>query len=134
MRCQWRSLNVKKGKSIRGRISRNVSTRFSAYLRGDGRPYVSKFSIKCLGYTFDTLKQHLESQFRPGMSWDNYGSEWHIDHIVPLSLHEHEDAMTLIKHAWSLNNLMPRWSTTGIALTHGDTQIGNMNKGNKICA
>jgi hypothetical protein len=45
---------------------------------------------KKLGRTFDLvgcplgdLKKHLEAGFRDGMTWDNYGSSWHIDHIVP---------------------------------------------------
>ena len=29
------------------------------------------------------LRAHLESQFKDGMSWDNYG-DWNIDHRVPL--------------------------------------------------
>ncbi len=28
---------------------------------------------------------HLESQFREGMSWDNYGPYWEVDHIIPLA-------------------------------------------------
>lgn len=29
------------------------------------------------------LEVHLESQFKPGMNWENYGPVWHIDHIKP---------------------------------------------------
>lgn len=29
------------------------------------------------------LRIHLESKFKPGMSWKNYGPVWHIDHIKP---------------------------------------------------
>lgn len=35
-----------------------------------------------VGYSTDELLTHLEKQFKPGMSWDNYG-EWHVDHIIP---------------------------------------------------
>lgn len=39
-----------------------------------------------VGYTRQELKQHLETLFTEGMSWDNYGKfGWHIDHILPLS-------------------------------------------------
>jgi hypothetical protein len=41
-------------------------------------------SIEYLGCSPASLKQHLESQFKPGMTWDNYGSIWHVDHIFPL--------------------------------------------------
>ena len=41
-----------------------------------------------IGYTFEDLKRHLESQFEPWMTWDNYGigqDQWCVDHIVPVS-------------------------------------------------
>jgi len=28
---------------------------------------------------------HLEKQFKPGMTWDNQGKEWEIDHIIPFA-------------------------------------------------
>ena len=63
-----------------------------------------------LGYTKYDLKNHLESQFTYGMSWDNIG-EWHIDHIRPVSSFnfdstEHPD----FKKCWALNNLQPLWA------------------------
>lgn len=62
-----------------------------------------------LGYSYEDLRAHLERQFQPGMSWENYG-EWHIDHIVPLSAFnfstpEHLD----FARAWALANLRPLW-------------------------
>lgn len=38
-----------------------------------------------LGCSIDFLKGWLEAQFRHGMTWDNYGPVWHIDHIRPLA-------------------------------------------------
>lgn len=43
----------------------------------------SHSSIKYLGCDIETFKNHIEGQFHPGMSWDNYG-EWEIDHIIPI--------------------------------------------------
>ena len=37
-----------------------------------------------LGYTKQDLLEHLEKQFRPGMSWEVRGS-FHIDHIKPFA-------------------------------------------------
>lgn len=37
-----------------------------------------------LGCDSQTLKNYLEAQFKDGMSWENHGSVWHIDHIVPI--------------------------------------------------
>lgn len=41
--------------------------------------------ITILGCTGLQFRQWLESQFELGMTWDNYGTDWHIDHIKPLS-------------------------------------------------
>lgn len=39
---------------------------------------------KYFGCTYGSIKLYLESKFREGMSWENYGVLWQIDHIVPL--------------------------------------------------
>ena len=36
-----------------------------------------------IGCNVENLKMHLQSQFEPWMTWDNYGTEWHVDHIKP---------------------------------------------------
>ena len=38
-----------------------------------------------LGCSVAELRQHFESLFEPDMSWRNYGSLWHIDHIRPVA-------------------------------------------------
>ena len=41
-------------------------------------------SMKLVGCDIDFLRVHLESLFKDGMSWDNYGLKgWHVDHIRP---------------------------------------------------
>ena len=65
-------------------------------------------TLDALPFTIDELKQHLENQFDEHMTWENYGSYWHVDHIYPLKLlpydsleHEH------FKLVWDLRNLRP---------------------------
>lgn len=43
-----------------------------------------KHTFDILGYTPNQLKQRLEFQFKPDMTWDNYGKLWNIDHRKPL--------------------------------------------------
>lgn len=63
-------------------------------------------------FTLDELKEHLEKQFKEGMSWDNYGRYgWHIDHIKPVSsfnVNSYEDEE--FKECWCLENLQPLWA------------------------
>ena len=33
-----------------------------------------------LGCNITQFIKHLESQFKPGMTWENYGKVWHVDH------------------------------------------------------
>jgi hypothetical protein len=38
-----------------------------------------------IGCSIDFLRNHLESRFRDGMTWGNYGPFWHVDHIKPIA-------------------------------------------------
>jgi len=43
-------------------------------------------TIELIGCNIDHVKKHLESLFKEGMTWENYGiNGWHIDHIMPCS-------------------------------------------------
>lgn len=64
-----------------------------------------------VGCSFEHLCQHLESQFKPGMRWDNR-SEWHIDHIVPLATAKTEDDVIRLCH---YTNLQPLWAHENFA-------------------
>lgn len=60
-----------------------------------------------IGCTFDELRRHLESQFKPGMTWSNHG-EWEIDHIKPLVAFNLTDDLQA-RAAWHFSNLQPLW-------------------------
>ena len=69
-------------------------------------------SNKYLGCTSLQLKEHLERQFKPGMSWLNYGRYgWHIDHIIPLSECKEESQIQRFMH---FTNLQPLWAADNI--------------------
>jgi hypothetical protein len=59
-----------------------------------------------VGYTLYDLIKHLEVLFTPEITWDNYGSYWHIDHIRPKSWFDQTDPEQF-KACWALNNLQP---------------------------
>ena len=65
--------------------------------------------------TVEQLKQHLESKFQPGMSWDNWTTDgWHIDHIKPLSSFNLNDRKQLLS-ACHYTNLQPLWAKDNLS-------------------
>jgi hypothetical protein len=80
------------------------------------------YTIDLLGYSAEELKEHIESLFTEGMTWDNYG-EWHIDHIKPLSSFEKTSKPSEVN---ALSNLQPLWATT--RELNGVIYLGNLNK------
>lgn len=60
---------------------------------------------KLIGCTVPQLIRHIESKFKPGMSWANR-REWHIDHVEPCAAFDLRDAkQQAICFHWS--NLEP---------------------------
>jgi len=63
---------------------------------------------KLLGYTVEDLIKHLESKFKTGMTWENYGSYWHIDHIKPKTWFQYNSVEDpAFRDCWILENLQP---------------------------
>jgi hypothetical protein len=79
----------------------------------------SKRSIELIGCSISELKTHLEKQFDNKMSWKNYGTYWHIDHIIPCSSFDFTDP-TQQQKCFNYTNLQPLEAKA------------NIRKGNKI--
>lgn len=94
------------------RLKMNLRTRISDALRH----YKKSSSMERLvGCSLGCLRNHLERQFLPGMSWENYG-QWHVDHVRPcasfnLALPEEQ------RLCFHYTNLQPLWA------------VDNMRKG-----
>lgn len=65
-------------------------------------------TIDLVGCSVSHLASHLESLFRPGMSWDNRG-EWHVDHIIPVAKFDLADPEQQAA-AFHYTNLQPLWA------------------------
>jgi hypothetical protein len=134
---QWRQNNKKRHNFLRKLWSDNkyrsdVNYRLLGSLRS--RVHSAFRANKCkkgsktldlIGCSIQQLKQHLELQFKKGMTWDNYGrgwnnqKEWHIDHIRPcasFNLTKLEEQQKCFHYS----NLQPLWAKD------------NYIKGNKI--
>ena len=97
-------------RSIRGALKENRSSK-------NGLSFLT-----FVGYTMSELKGHLEKQFEPWMTWENWGVynsktwndndsttwTWQIDHVIPQSklLYANMTDDNFSK-CWSLNNLRP---------------------------
>lgn len=42
-------------------------------------------TIELIGCTPNFVKEYLKKKFTEEMSWQNHGTFWHIDHIIPIS-------------------------------------------------
>lgn len=90
-------------------MARRVRGRMHTALREKGFSKESK-TQKMLGCTFKQFAKHIESQFTDGMSWDNR-SEWHLDHIVPLSCATTIEGLEKLSH---YKNIRPLWAADNL--------------------
>jgi hypothetical protein len=98
-----------KRKSPQNKIACNLRTRLCGFLMGNKK---SVHMIEIVGCSFKELRLHLEKQFLPGMTWENYGrgkGKWNMDHIIPCAsfnlLLEEEQ-----RKCFHYTNLQPLWS------------------------
>lgn len=90
------------------RLRATVSSCINQSLRGNRNGAHWEILV---GYTVTELRDHLESMFAPGMTWDNYGrGGWEIDHVRPVSSFTFTSANEPeFGECWSLSNLQPMW-------------------------
>ena len=59
-------------------------------------------------YSLDDLIRHLEKLFKHGMTWENHGIYWHIDHVIPIAAFNFKTPHDVdFKRCWALKNLQP---------------------------
>jgi hypothetical protein len=65
------------------RLLHNLRGKLWKALKGQRR---SGTPVRLLGCSVQSFIIYLESLFESGMTWENYGNVWHIDHIVPCAI------------------------------------------------
>lgn len=97
------------------RVKRNMKSLISLKIKK------TRHTGDYLGADMETIVKWFEFNFTSEMSWDNYGSYWQIDHVIPISLFDlTSDSEMSIAFCWM--NLMPLEKMT------------NNKKSNKICS
>jgi hypothetical protein len=94
---------------IEQRIKRSLRSRLYTFMKGKNK----NSSFKYVGCNFEQLKNHFESKFTKGMTWENYG-KWHIDHIKPCALFN----LTIEKEIYecfNYTNLQPLWAKDNLS-------------------
>jgi len=83
---------------------------------------ISSYILRVCGISLAGLREHLEKQFAPGMTWENYGFHgWHIDHRRPICSFDLSDPAQ-VAQAFHFSNLQPLW------------KADNFRKHKKLCA
>jgi hypothetical protein len=127
--ARWRSENLEYGKVWEFEnknkrkeqktlwLNKNPARKIAANLRTRlyhaiiGRKSAS--TMELVGCSIDKLKQHLESKFTEGMSWDNYG-KWHVDHIKPCASFDLSDPQQQ-RLCFNYKNLQPLWAADNLS-------------------
>jgi len=97
---------IKEKEDFRYRLRKNISTYLRRYLK-KGHMKKTKYFKEILGCSVEELREYLESLFKEGMTWENYGRfGWHIDHIIPICSAKTEEEVYKLFH---YTNLQPLW-------------------------
>lgn len=127
---RWKKENPQRHSEINGRWSRKNKATIAAYLRKRRRES-PQFKLaerarvrmnqvldglKKAGHTEDLwgcsvaeFRAHIEAQFKPGMTWENHGPVWHIDHIRPCASFDLSDPAQQ-KACEHFSNQRPLWA------------------------
>jgi hypothetical protein len=88
-------------KNLRRRVNQTIT-----------RSYKKDKTIELIGCSIYQLLQYLETKFKDGMTWNNYG-KWHIDHIKPCASFDLTDTQQQ-KECFNYTNLQPLWADDNI--------------------
>lgn len=110
----------KRQATLKGMLTNRISTAIKQSLNGNknGRKWED-----VVGYTLTDLVKRLKLTLPEGYTWKDYvnGADLHIDHIIPISLHEFKSYKDdEFRQCWALKNLQLLPAKK------------NMSKGNKL--
>lgn len=90
------------GKHLMKMICNRLSDVMSGRRRGDSKKLADYTSFS----STEEAKEHFQSLFLEGMTLENYGSFWEIDHIIARKWYDENDEEDLMR-CWHKSNLQP---------------------------
>ena len=101
-----RKSNAKRNGTLKGKLNNSMRSRINGSLHKGTK--ANRHWEQLVNFTIDQLKAHLEKLFKPGMTWENYGTVWEIDHKIPIAAFNFEAPEHIdFRLCWSLKNLQP---------------------------
>lgn len=91
------------------RLRKNLARRMLLALKSKSQ---STYSL--IGCTPQFLREWLESKFKEGMTWENYGPVWHVDHKKPMALFDLNESAQQAE-ACNYRNLQPLFAKDNIS-------------------
>jgi hypothetical protein len=118
---KWQKNNPDKVRAIRKKaetnplykVRKNMRKRLKELIKS-AKSSATDYRRNFIGCSTKELKRHLESQFESWMTWENYGSRWHVDHIIPVAAFDQTCAKQR-KACWHFSNLRPLCAKKNIA-------------------
>ena len=107
---EWRENNRKYQKIYRtkNKYVKNLRDAIHTKIINNSKT-TSKKILEYLGCTIQEARNHIQSQFKEGMTWEKHGRHgWHFDHIIPISHFDATDKEQL-KKCFHYTNLQPLW-------------------------
>ena len=96
-------------RKLRDRLRALATRHLRRHLRGG--KVGDNTATRAFGCTMAELVARLEQQFKPGMTWENYGSKadhWFIGHIWPMAWFDLREKQA-VKQVTHYTNLQPLW-------------------------
>lgn len=113
MRAQWSAQQKRRyATNPQFRLKKACQSRVNKAFKSQGARMPASTS-KLLGCAWPELKAHIESQFLPGMTWENRGAVWHVDHVKPIARFDLTDPAQVLA-CFNFKNLSPLWKSDNL--------------------
>jgi hypothetical protein len=115
--------NNEANKNPNYRIKKSLAARLRSVMKKETH------TMNYIGCNIQYLREWFEYNFDSNMTWDNYGSYWSIEHVIPVSKFNLENDNDKYK-CWNWSNLVPVtiYNNTSKKNTLDQSQIQNIKE------